>query len=154
MKLIRPLSAIILLIGIGLVACMKESRYYPESESLKILSNKGGVVEVEAKLSKKANKNFNYITAFGFIVSKSPMTINEDTIANPKDLIYSLSFIKGFSNFDNIDTSTNADNEFVFKTKFGYSLNPNTNYYIRSYTRVGNNKRSGFSDEVLFTLEN
>lgn len=153
MKLIRPLSAIILLIGIGLVACMKESRYYPESESLKILSNKGGVVEVEAKLSKKANKNFNYITAFGFIVSKSPMTINEDTIANPKDLIYSSTFVKGFD-YNNLDTSTNADNEFVFKTKIGDGLNPNTNYYIRSYTQVGYNKRRGFSDEVLFTLEN
>jgi hypothetical protein len=151
MKLIRPLSAIILLIGIGLVACMKESRYYPESESLKILSNNGGIIEVEAKLSKKANKNFNYITEFGFIVSKSPMTINEDTIANPKDLIFSSSFSKGYLNIFDIDTSTNADNEFVFKSRIPVLLNPNTNYYIRSYTRVGNNKRSGFSDELLFT---
>ncbi|NBY11276.1 MAG: hypothetical protein EBQ77_09825 [Sphingobacteriia bacterium] len=152
MKLIRPLSAIILLIGIGLVACMKESRYYPESESLKILSNNGGIIEVEAKLSKKANKNFNYITEFGFIVSKSPMTINEDTIANPKDLlIFSPYFVKGFTNIYDIDTSTNADNEFVFKSRIPVLLNPNTNYYIRSYTRVGHNKRRGFSDEVLFT---
>ena len=146
MKHIRLLSVIILLIGISLIACMKESRFYPESESLKILSNKEGVVEVEAKLSKKANKNFNYITEFGFVVSESPMTIDNDTITSSKNISY-YSFIKG-NTISKTDTSTNAENEFVFKKSI-IGLKLNTNYYIRSFTRVGNNKRSGYSEEEL-----
>lgn len=146
MKHIRLLSVIILLIGISIIACMKESRFYPESESLKILSNKEGVVEVEAKLSKKANKNFNYITEFGFVVSESPMTIDNDTITSSKNISY-YSFIKG-NTISKTDTSTNAENEFVFKKSI-IGLKLNTNYYIRSFTRVGNNKRSGYSEEEL-----
>ena len=143
-KLISLLTALVLF-----SACSKEARFYPEDESVKVtnsiatLESGGATFSVQAKLDKK---NFEYITEWGFVYSTNPIEVNKDTITNSSN-ISRIVMRKGSSNYLN-DTLTQDNNRVLLFNATIKGLTANRTYYIKAYTRVGNNRRCGYSDEI------
>ena len=135
-------SFCLLLICLG---CVKETRFFPEEESLKILSSISTIESRYARIQLQASfkkKRFVEITEFGFVLSKSPIVINKDTITIASGLLRK-SIFKGTGVLDTIT----SDEQLLYKSVIS-NLEIGQKYYIRSYLRVGQNKRCGYSDEI------
>lgn len=145
MKISIRIAIYLLCFGLIELSCVKETHYLPEEDSLKIISSISTIKTGDASILLQASfdkKRLDEISEFGFVLSKTPMVIDKDTITKPTNIIR-VKIIKGYPG---VDTFT-IKKQLVYKMEIK-KLEVGQTYYIRSFLRVGNNNRCGYSDEI------